>query len=224
MPRQISRLNALTVSKAKKAGMYADGGGLYLQVSPSGTKSWIFRFALNGREREMGLGPLLDVPLIDARDKAAGYRKQKRDGIDPIEARKRERRQAQLEAAKAISFKDAAEAYLKAHAPGWRNVKHADQWRSTLKTYAYPAFGALAVQDVDVGLSYESYRTNLGDQDRDSQPPAGPDRVRPGLGDDQGPPARREPCPLARPLGKPSPNAVQGAWREPPCSIAVRSD
>ena len=152
MSRQIGRLNALAVSKAKKAGMYADGGGHYLQVSATGTKSWIFRFALNGREREMGLGSLLDASLAEARDLASACRKQKREGIDPIEARKAERRREQLDSAKAITFKDSAEAYIKAYAPSWRNDKHANQWRSTLKTYACPVLGALAVQDVDVGL------------------------------------------------------------------------
>ena len=66
--------------------MYADGGGLYLQVSEAGTKSWIFRFSLNGRERHMGLGPVMDVPLAEAREKATACRKLAREGIDPIEA------------------------------------------------------------------------------------------------------------------------------------------
>ena len=132
--------------------MYADGGGLYLQVSPTGTKSWIFRFTLDGREREMGLGPLPDVSLAEAREKAAECRRLKRDGLDPIEARKAERRQTQLQAAQAITFKDASDAYINAHKAGWRNAKHADQWRNTLKTYVYPVFGSLPVQGVDVGL------------------------------------------------------------------------
>lgn len=152
MPRQLGRLNAMAVSKAKSVGMHADGGGLYLQVSSAGTKSWIFRFALNGREREMGLGPLPDVSLSEAREKATACRKLKREGVDPIEERKAERKQVQLAAAKAITFKDAAEAYTKAHQAGWRNAKHADQWRNTLNTYAYPIFGALSVQSIDVSL------------------------------------------------------------------------
>jgi hypothetical protein len=105
MAQRVERLSALAVSRAKSAGMYADGGGLYLQVSSSGTKSWIFRFALNGREREMELGPLPDVSLAEAREKASICRRLKRDGFDPIETRKAERRQAQLDAAKAITFK-----------------------------------------------------------------------------------------------------------------------
>ncbi|HVV26590.1 MAG TPA: Arm DNA-binding domain-containing protein [Rhizomicrobium sp.] len=102
MARQIARLNALAVSKLKKPGMYADGAGLYLQVSAAGTKSWIFRFTMNDRKREMGLGPLLDVSLAEAREKAHQCRNQKRDGTDPIEARKSARQQAQLEAVRAF--------------------------------------------------------------------------------------------------------------------------
>ena len=132
--------------------MYADGGGLYLQVSPTRTKSWIFRFVLGGCERAMGLGPLPDVSLAEAREKAAYCRKLKRDGTDPIEARKADRSRAQLRAAKAVTFKDAAEAYVDTHKAGWRNEKHIAQWSSTLNRYVYPVFGSLPVQDVDVGL------------------------------------------------------------------------
>ncbi len=132
--------------------MYADGGGLYLQVSDARARSWIFRFSLYGRSREMGLGPLHDVSLADAREKAAECRKLKREGMDPIEAREAERRRALLEAAKAITFKDAANSYIKAHGVSWQNAKHADQWQNTLTTYAYPVIGSLPVQSVDVGL------------------------------------------------------------------------
>ncbi len=125
--REIGRLTALGVSKAKRAGMYADGGGLYLQVGLSGTKSWIYRFALNGRAREMGLGPCYDVPLADAREKAAACRRLKREGVDPIEARVAERRGLQLEEARAITFENAAESYVKTHKAGWRNTKHAER-------------------------------------------------------------------------------------------------
>ena len=132
--------------------MYSDGGGLYLQVTEAGAKSWIFRFMLNGRAREMGLGPLHAVSLADARTRAAECRRLRADGVDPIEARKLERGKARLAAARALSFRDAADAYINAHQAGWRNAKHAAQWRSTLETYAGPVFGSLPVQDVDVSL------------------------------------------------------------------------
>lgn len=103
--------------------MYADGGGLYLQVSRSGTKSWIFRYAINGREREMGLGPLHTITLADARSLATEARRLKLSGIDPIDARKAERQAKRLEDARAISFKQASTAYIKANKSAWKNPK-----------------------------------------------------------------------------------------------------
>ena len=152
MVRKIGRLTALTVSKAKAEGMHADGGGLYLQVTPAGTKSWIFRFMLDGRAREMGLGSITDVSLTDARTRAGECRRLCHDGIDPIEARKAAREQARLEAAKAKTFKECADAYIEAHRAGWRNAKHVTQWTRTLETYAVPIFGSLPVQQVDLAL------------------------------------------------------------------------
>lgn len=152
MARVIGRMTAMEVAKRKAKGRFADGGGLYLQVSASGAKSWLFRFMLNGRARQMGLGPVHIVSLSDARVRAAEYRRLCLDGIDPIEARRQRRQQARLEAAKAITFKDAADAYVKAHQAAWRNAKHIAQWRSTLATYAEPVIGGLSVQAVDTAL------------------------------------------------------------------------
>src|SRR5215813_670329 len=108
MPRPIGRLTALKVNKKKQPGMYADGGGLYLRVTCSGTKNWVFRFMLNGRPRWMGVGPLHTIGLAEARNRAAGFRLQRHDGIDHIEARRAERLEARLDAAKAMTFKDCA--------------------------------------------------------------------------------------------------------------------
>ncbi len=130
--------------------MYHDGGGLYLQVAASGAKSWIYRYMLNGRAREMGLGPFHIISLSEARSRAAECRRLRLDGIDPIEARKAKRDGAMLEAAKAITFDACAKAYIEAHEAGWQNAKHRDQWRNTLKTYTSPEFGALPVQAVDL--------------------------------------------------------------------------
>jgi integrase len=145
-------MSALAVTRQKVPGMYADGGGLYLQVSRSGSKSWIFRFAMEGREREMGLGPLNTVSLSEARDLALEARKQKLRGIDPIEARKAERASRKLEDAKAVTFTQAAEAYIKANKIAWKNPKHAAQWEATLATYAKPVLGDFAVASVDTTL------------------------------------------------------------------------
>ncbi len=152
MARIIGKLNALKVGRLKEPGTYADGGGLYLQVTTVGTKSWVYRFMLNGRAREMGLGPLHTVSLAEARTRAADCRQLIRDGHDPIDQRKAEKAAAQLEAAKAVTFKAAAAEYIKAQRAGWHSAKHAAQWESTLKTYAEPVIGALPVQAIDTGL------------------------------------------------------------------------
>jgi integrase len=150
--RTIGRLTALKVEKAKLPGMYPDGGGLYLRVTPEGTKQWVLRYMLNRRARWMGLGPLALYGLQEARTKALDARKLRHDGIDPIEARRAERARKRLEEAKAVTFKQCAEAYINSHRAGWRNGKHAGQWSATLATYAYPLIGGLPVKSVDTGL------------------------------------------------------------------------
>lgn len=132
--------------------MYGDGGGLWLQVSGAGAKSWIFRFTLNGRSREMGLGSFSTFTLAEAREKALACRKLCAEGIDPIQARQVRRGEAQLEAAKAMTFRECALAYIESHKAGWRNARHASQWPTTLEGYVYPVFGDLPVQAVDTGL------------------------------------------------------------------------
>jgi integrase len=152
MTRAIGKLTALAVDRAKRRGHYGDGGGLFLQVSASGAKSWVFRFKEFGRLREMGLGPTHTVSLAEARQKALECRKARLDGLDPIEARRGKRVQAKFDAAKAMTFAACAERYIASHKAGWRNPKHAAQWPATLGTYVYPVFGSLPVQAVDVGL------------------------------------------------------------------------
>jgi integrase len=156
MARTIGKLSAVKVDRLKEPGVYSDGGGLYLQVTGDGkkhvNKSWLFQFKVHGRERQMGLGPIHTVTLAEARTKATECRKLRLEGIDPIDARRAARGLAALENAKAMTFKACAEAYIEAHRAGWRNAKHAAQWDSTLATYAYPVFGSMPVQSVDVAL------------------------------------------------------------------------
>ena len=148
----LGKLTALGVAKLKTPGMYGDGGGLWLQVSGKGGKSWVFRYTLKGKSREMGLGPVTTFTLAEARDKALTCRKLCYEGTDPIEMRRGQRQDAAVEAAKAITFRTCAEGYIEAHKAGWRNDKHAAQWTATLATYAFPVFGDLPVQAVDTGL------------------------------------------------------------------------
>jgi integrase len=152
MPKTVGRLTALKVSRDLLEGMHADGAGLYLHVSASGAKSWIYRYSLRRKAREMGLGSLSALSLADARIKTAECRALCQQGLDPIEVRKAREAQAALEAAKAITFKQAAEQYIEAKRAEWKNAKHASQWANTLNAYAYPFIGALPVQDIDTAL------------------------------------------------------------------------
>lgn len=135
--------------KHASAGMHLDGDGLYLQVTKAGAKSWLFRFQMNRRRREMGLGSLSAVPAKDARRIAAQMRALVAVGVDPIEERRRlaaeeAERKAQV-AANAVTFRKVAQEYIEANRPGWRNAKHAQQWQNTLTTYAYPVIGDVPV-------------------------------------------------------------------------------
>ncbi|TXL78260.1 DUF4102 domain-containing protein [Vineibacter terrae] len=149
MARKINRLAALDVQRPKSAGFYSDGNGLYLQVTVAGTGSWVFRYRHGGRRRDMGLGALKDVSLAEARRKASNARQALVAGIDPIEAKRIQLSAAAVQAAQAISFRECATRYIDAHAPSWRNAKHAAQWSSTLATYAYPQFGSRAVSAIE---------------------------------------------------------------------------
>jgi Arm DNA-binding domain len=152
MARTIGRLKALAVERIKQPGMYADSGGLWLQVTSPAAKSWVFRYAVNGRERYAGLGSAFTISLQRAREDARRFRELLHDGVDPIEHRKAERQQKKLEAAKTMTFDQCAAAYIESHEAGWRNAKHAAQWRSTLKQFVSPVFGELPVQAIDTAL------------------------------------------------------------------------
>lgn len=152
MARKAKELGPLAVQRLSEPGMHAVGGvaGLYLQILPSGGRSWVLRATVGGRRRDMGLGGFPDVTLAGARDAARRARAMIDEGVDPIEDRRA--RQAALKAAsaKVITFKQAAQAYIDAHGDSWRNAKHRQQWENTLETYAYPKIGALSVRDIEV--------------------------------------------------------------------------
>lgn len=151
MAKEVRRLDAKSVEKEKKPGYHFDGEGLYLQVGTAGTKSWIFRYTLNGKAREMGLGRYPRYPLAEARGKASDAHKLLDDHIDPIEARDALRAQKRVQDAKVVLFAECAERYIAAHRSGWRNPKHAAQWTATIETYANPVLGPMPVQDVGTG-------------------------------------------------------------------------
>lgn len=146
--RQSNRLTSVTINAKKLPGYYADGNGLYLQVSASGAKSWVLRFSLNKRAREMGLGSLADRSLAEAREQARKYRQKLAEGIDPIVQRKAQRASNLQAAIQRRTFEQCAREYYASHEKGWKNAKHAAQWINTLAAYAFPIFGSKDVSDV----------------------------------------------------------------------------
>ena len=145
------KLNVLAMKKLTKPGRYGDGGGLWLQVRSAENRSWLLRYKFDGRPRQMGLGPVELVSLAEAREAALEARKLVFRGVDPIEQRKAAK-EARLAHASAYTFQQVAERYVAAHEAGWRNEKHAAQWKATLEAYAHPVFGSRSVAAVDVGL------------------------------------------------------------------------
>jgi hypothetical protein len=152
MARPLGKLSALQVTKLTKPGLHGDGGGLTLQITKTGAKSWLFRYMVEGKAYGMGLGATHTISLQEARQKALEARKLLADGINPLAAKKQRRIDAALESAKQMSFDQCAEAYIAAHRAGWKNAKHVDQWTTTLSTYASPIFGQLPVAAIDTGL------------------------------------------------------------------------
>lgn len=152
MARSLNKLSAMKVGKLKKQGRYADGGGLYLQVGPTGGKAWLFRYTLAGKSREMGLGALDVLPMAEARAKALEARRCLATGKDPLDEREAEKARQRLAEFKGLTFAQCATAYIELHKAGWRNEKHAAQWTATIDTYCAPVFGALPVADVDLTL------------------------------------------------------------------------
>ncbi len=151
MARQIERLSSPQVKHAKP-GMHPDGGGLCLQVTTGKdgqiNKSWIFRFAVAGKERQMGLGSEKTIGLRDARDEAERCRKLLQKGKDPIVERDAKEAEQQVANAKSMTFDRCAELFMKSQ-----------QWRNTLMTYASPIIGKLLVRDVDTALVMSSSRS-----------------------------------------------------------------
>ncbi len=143
--------------KTKRPIRLGDGAGLYLQIAPGDTKSWLLRFTRHGNAREMGLGAAdpdgrTGVSLSAARHLAADARRQLQAGLDPIVERDKaalERRKAE-ERGKDQTFRKAAEGYIATHRAGWKNAKHADQWQSTLEAHVFPALGVMDVANISI--------------------------------------------------------------------------
>lgn len=151
MPKKVKEMKPLGVSQLAAPGLHFVGGvnGLALQISATGSRSWILRYADGNKRREMGLGSYPGVGLADARNRAREEREKLDKGVDPILNRKIARSALKMKRIAAITFEKAALAYMEAQESSWSNAKHTQQWRNSLETYAYPVIGSLLVGDVN---------------------------------------------------------------------------
>jgi integrase len=145
----MGKFSVKKIESLKKIGYHADGDNLYLQVSSSNAKSWIFRFSFDGKRREMGIGSYPEITLEKARESAIELRRLVKSGVDPIEQRKADQAAKRAERSNTVSFEFCASNYIDAHRHGWKNAKHAQQWANTLEQYAYPVIGEMPVKEID---------------------------------------------------------------------------
>ncbi|WP_321894561.1 tyrosine-type recombinase/integrase [Paraburkholderia heleia] len=150
MPRVAKEMGALAVSKLSAPGMHPVGrvAGLYLQISNSSARSWILRVKVGEKRREIGLGPYPSVSLKEAQTKAQAERDKISAGVDPILERREAASRLKASQSLEITFEDAAKRFMDAKSSEWKNPKHGDQWRNTLREYAYPFIGRLYVRHV----------------------------------------------------------------------------
>ena len=151
MAKKSKEFSALEVGRINEVGYHHVGGvaGLVMQVTKTGTKSWLFRVLVGGKRREIGLGGYPDVTLAGAREKARELREKIKTGIDPVAERQAARSALAAAVASAMNFQQAAEKYIAANESGWRNEKHRQQWTSSLEAYAYPKIGKLSVSAIE---------------------------------------------------------------------------
>jgi len=152
MARRAAGLTVRRVESETRAGMFADGHGLYLHVSALGAKSWVFRYTFRGKRHDLGLGSVSLFSLAEARDRAFTARRLIAEGRDPIEERQAARIGKAVELARGMTFDACAWAYIEAHKAGWRGAKHRRQWETSLSSYVLPRLGNLPVGEIDVGL------------------------------------------------------------------------
>lgn len=147
MPKRTKEIAAAQLPRLP-VGLHAAGGatGLYLRVAPTGARNWILRVTIGNRRRDMGLGGWPDVPLTEARERARQARRKIEEGVDPIEAR----RVTKVTLRETPSFSECAKRTIEAKRPEWKSAKHADQWTSTLDTYAKPVIGNMPVDMVEL--------------------------------------------------------------------------
>ena len=168
MARLIQKLTEAKIRTLTDIKLHPDGAGLNLQVKPGGARSWIYRFTLSGRTRDMGLGALADVSLVKAREKASAARALVNDGIDPIE---HTRAQAVIPVApkrhSSPTFEEVAESYMGDRLKPLRSEVHRHNWRQSLLDYAYPIIVKMPVNEIETNDVLAVLKADLGSQMRD---------------------------------------------------------
>jgi len=152
MAKTINKLSDRKVAALSKTGLYGDGAGLWLKVTATGSKSWIFRYTRNKKTTDIGLGSALTVSLAEAREAALNQRKILVAGDNPLELKKAAAANRKLSKAISMTFQQCSEAYIEINRHGWKNPKHHQQWQNTLAAYCYPLIGQLPVSDIDTKL------------------------------------------------------------------------
>ena len=154
MVRQAGKLTNLHLRTAGP-GMHSDGGGLYLQCRRGAngiTKSWVYRYAVNGRQTWLGLGSYPTISLAAAREKATDARRLRTEGGDPLAHKRAVRASLSRQEAKPLTFAECAAAYIESHQPSWRSRQYARQWVRSLATHVHPIIGLRLVSDIDATL------------------------------------------------------------------------
>ena len=158
--RTFHRLSALkvrtaTIPEGRNRAMLGDGANLWLQLTRASdggiSRSWVLRYTRDGKQREMGLGPVHRVSLAEARELAEGHCKLLQQGLDPKRHRDEQRAQYRAQAAKALSFDQAIDRYLADTAPKWRSAKYRGQWVAGLRQHISPKIGQIEVKNIDRG-------------------------------------------------------------------------
>lgn len=152
MAKIAKELGALEVGRLRSPGLHAVGGvtGLYLQVTATGSRSWVLRAVVGANRRDIGLGGFPTVTLAGAREAARAAREKIAAGIDPVLAKREAKNALMLAQAGAKTFEQCAADYLAAREAEWKNSKHRAQWSSTLETYVHPVIGKLPARDIEL--------------------------------------------------------------------------
>lgn len=144
MPKKAKEMSAVEVRRIVHPGTgrnvcFSVGGvdGLQLQITPTGARSWLLRYAMKGKRHQIGLGSYPDTTLSQARERARQVKDMIWQGIDPLADRQR------------FTFAQSVEDYLTAKLSEFRSEKHRKQWRSTLDTYAVPMIGNMGVAEIE---------------------------------------------------------------------------